>query len=241
MPSDDHKPPDSHTSAPYNIMSTFGERLRTARLDKGLKQAEVAEKLGCAATSLTNWESGKIQPSLDVLSRLCEIYEIEPLSLLGREYEYGDLVDIANKPVQERAYEEQIALNFSEPILRKLIDVEAQRKAAAKVEATAAFLHETNLLDRFDAEMGREDIDAVMEDYDRFGGADADILFAFHALTERNKTAFLSMLAGMISDRESLQDFHEIEKAQAFTLERLIKQRQAIRDMNPILRSSKYN
>ena len=57
-------------------MATFGEKLKAARLNKGLKQSEVAEKLDCAPTSLTNWENDKVQPSLDVLSKLCEVYEI---------------------------------------------------------------------------------------------------------------------------------------------------------------------
>ena len=54
----------------------FGENLRQARSRKNMKQTEVAELLGCAPTSLTNWENGKVQPSLDVLSRICAIYEI---------------------------------------------------------------------------------------------------------------------------------------------------------------------
>lgn len=47
-------------------MSTIFENLRNARNRKGLKQSEVAEKLGCAATSLTNLESGKVMPSLEI-------------------------------------------------------------------------------------------------------------------------------------------------------------------------------
>ena len=91
-------------------------------------------------------------------------------------------------------------------------------------------------MDLFGGKMGEPDVEDIMEDYDRFGGVDADILFAFHALTEVSKAAFLSMLAGMISDRESMQDFHEIEKAQAFTFEKLIKQCQTIRNMNLSIR-----
>lgn len=79
-------------------MKTFGDKLKDARTAKGLKQSEVAEKLDCAPTSLTNWENGKVQPSLDVLSRICEVYEISPLSLLTREYSYNDIVTISEKP-----------------------------------------------------------------------------------------------------------------------------------------------
>ena len=211
-------------------MATFGEKLKNARLNKSMKQAEVAEILNCAPTSLTNGESGKVQPSLDVLSKLCEVYEIAPLSLLDRKYEYSDIVAIASKPVPARTYEEQIALNFSESILDKLLMVEAQRKETARIEATAAFLRETDLLNRFGGSMNKAEIEAVKADYDENGGADADILFAFHALTADNKAAFLSMLSGLLSDIDGLQAFNDrIEKAQAFTLDRLAQQRRAIK------------
>ena len=210
-------------------MATFGEKLKNARLNKGMKQSEVAEILNCAPTSLTNWENGKVQPSLDVLSKLCEVYEIAPLSLLDREYEYSDIAAIAGKPVLARTYEEQIALNFSEPILDRLLAVEQQRKETTRIEATAAFLQDTDLLNRFGGSMNKAEIEAVKADYDENGGADADILFAFHALTADNKAAFLSMLSGLLSDSDSLQAYTNIDKAQAFTLDRLAQQRKVIK------------
>ena len=210
-------------------MATFGEKLKSARMNKGMKQSEVAEISNCAPTSLTNWENGKVQPSLDVLSKLCEVYEISPLSLLDREYEYSDIVAIASKPVPARSYEEQIALNFAEPILNRLIAVEEQRKATAEIEATAAFLRDTDLLNRFGGSIDKAEIEAVKADYDANGGADADILFAFHALTVDNKAAFLSMLSGLLSCGDSLQAVKGMDKAQAFTLERLAGQRNIIK------------
>ena len=208
----------------------FGENLRQARSRKNMKQTEVAELLGCAPTSLTNWENGKVQPSLDVLSRICAIYEISPLSLLEKEYSFVELAAISGKPVHERSYEEQIALNFGAPTLNRLLSVEAQRKETARIEATAAFLRETDLLNRFGGSMNKAEIEAVKADYDENGGADADILFAFHALTADNKAAFLSMLSGLLSDIDGLQAFNDrIEKAQAFTLDRLAQQRRAIK------------
>ena len=107
--------------------NNFGERLRDARIKKGLKQKEVADVLDCAATSLTNWEKGTIQPPLEKLAGLCEVLEISALDLLDRRYTYNDILAIAQKPYRERSYEEQVALNFSGPILAKATDKEARR------------------------------------------------------------------------------------------------------------------
>lgn len=211
-------------------MKTFGDKLKDARTAKGLKQSEVAEKLNCAPTSLTNWENGKVQPSLDVLSRICEVYEISPLSLLAREYSYNDIVAISEKPVPERDYEEQIALNFSHGILEKLIAVEAQRQETARIEATAAFLRQTDLLNRFGGSLNKEQIETIKEEYKSGGNADGDILFAFHALTDENKRAFLSMLSGLLMQSDNVQRFNEkMDAAAAYTLAALEKERNALK------------
>lgn len=203
-------------------MKTFGDKLREARTNKGLKQSEVAEQLNCAPTSLTNWENGKVQPSLDVLSRLCAVYEISPLSLLDREYSYSDIVAISEKAVPERTYEEQIALNFSHSILDRLLIVEAQRQETRRIEETASFIQETELLQRFGGSLNQAQIEQVKADYDTYSKQDSDILFAFHALTGANKRAVLSMLSGLLSDSGNVQAFNDkMGNAVDFTLERL--------------------
>lgn len=211
-------------------MGTFVENLKNARINKGLKQSEVAEKLDCAPTSLTNWENGKVAPSLEVLSKLCEIYEISPLSLLDKEYKYNDIYAISQKPVSKRTYEEQIALNFSEPILSRLLIKDAQQKETQRIEETAAFLQNTNLHLRFGV-LTKNEIEAVKADYDKFGNADADILFAFHALNQENKLAFLSMLIGLLIDSDNVQRFNEkMDTAMAFTIEKIKEQRTTIKE-----------
>jgi len=203
-------------------MKTFADKLRDARNALGLKQSEVAQQLDCAPTSLTNWENGKVQPSLDVLSRICGIYGITPLSLLDREYSYNDIVEIAGKPVPERTYEEQIALNFSEPMLARLLLTEQQRLETKCAAETAAFLQSTDLVNRFGGSMNQEQIKTVQDEYKDNGNADADILFAFHALNESSKKAFLSMLAGMLMQNCNIRNFGEnTEKATKYTLDRL--------------------
>lgn len=188
-------------------MKTIGEKLRDARTAKNLKQSEVAAQIGCAATSLTNWENGRVNPSLDVLSKLCAIYGIEPLSLPDRVYSFTDLVGISRKPVSDRSYEETIALNFSEPVLSRLLTVEAARVSTEKANETHAFLQGTLLLDRLGGTASQKEIDAVHEEYKANGAADSDILFAFHMLSMQNKAAFLAMLSGLVMADDCLQPF----------------------------------
>lgn len=189
-------------------MKTFGEKLKEARTIKNMKQADVAKELDCAPTSLTNWENGKINPSLDVLSRLCGIYEISPLTLLDREYSYSDIADITKKSVSERSYEEQVALNFSYDILAKLLLVDAQKEETARIEATASFLHDTGIMDKFGM-LNKAEVERIKDEYDKNKGAESDILFAYHILTRENKKAFISMLSGLIASKENVQQIND--------------------------------
>lgn len=157
--------------------------------------------------SLTNWENGRVNPSLDVLSKLCAIYGIEPLSLQDRVYSFADLVGISRKPVSDRSYEETIALNFSEPVLSRILTVEAARISTEKANETHAFLKDTLLLDCLGGTASQNEINAVHEEYKTNGEADSDILFAFHMLSIQNKTAFLAMLSGLVMADDCLQPF----------------------------------
>lgn len=50
--------------------------IAAARVNKGLKQGEVAETLGVAVSTLRNWEKGKTFPSAALFTKLCELYGV---------------------------------------------------------------------------------------------------------------------------------------------------------------------
>ena len=50
--------------------------LKAARVNTGLTQAEVAEKLKISTGTLKNWESGKTFPKQPQIEALCELYGV---------------------------------------------------------------------------------------------------------------------------------------------------------------------
>lgn len=54
----------------------FQITLAAARVNKGIKQAEVAKMLGIMPQTLRNWEKGKTFPKASQLTKLCEIYGV---------------------------------------------------------------------------------------------------------------------------------------------------------------------
>ena len=61
-----------------------GARIKAMRKKIGLTQAEVAQKLGIASQSVTNYESGKTDPSIRNLISLAAVLGVSTDYLLGR-------------------------------------------------------------------------------------------------------------------------------------------------------------
>jgi transcriptional regulator with XRE-family HTH domain len=65
-------------------ISTFPERLTTARKLRGLKQMELSHKTGLKQAAISQFETGRRMPSLHNLGRLADALEINADYLLGR-------------------------------------------------------------------------------------------------------------------------------------------------------------
>ena len=52
-------------------------QLHFKRKQKGLNQKELADLVGCSDKSISNFESLKTVPSLDLLKKICKVLEIE--------------------------------------------------------------------------------------------------------------------------------------------------------------------
>lgn len=56
---------------------TFGEKLKIARTNAGLKQAELAKQLNTTGNTISNWEHNVSKPDLDTLSYICGILNVK--------------------------------------------------------------------------------------------------------------------------------------------------------------------
>lgn len=61
----------------------FSERLQDARQKAGLKQSDLARKVGVASTTVANYEQGRSDPQIPMLIRLSQVLNISADSLLG--------------------------------------------------------------------------------------------------------------------------------------------------------------
>lgn len=63
--------------------NVIGTRIKELRIDAGLSQRELGEKLGFCNQSVSFWESGRREPSLDIVLQLAEFFGTSPNYLLG--------------------------------------------------------------------------------------------------------------------------------------------------------------
>lgn len=65
------------------MASSFGEKLKSARISKKLTQKELALKVGAKHNSISDWENNKNKPDPDTIELLCGVLDISPNYLLG--------------------------------------------------------------------------------------------------------------------------------------------------------------
>lgn len=61
----------------------FDERIKELRLSLGLNQIQFGRKLFITKQCVSNWENGNIQPSIDMLIKICNVFHVSADYLLG--------------------------------------------------------------------------------------------------------------------------------------------------------------
>lgn len=64
-------------------MKGLSERMRALRKEKQMSQAELAVLLNTTNDTVSLWELGKRDPSVEDLKKLCEIFNVSSDYLLG--------------------------------------------------------------------------------------------------------------------------------------------------------------
>lgn len=64
-------------------MKSLSERIRALRKERKMSQAELAALLNTTNDTVSLWELGKRDPSVEDLKKLCEIFNVSSDYLLG--------------------------------------------------------------------------------------------------------------------------------------------------------------
>lgn len=65
--------------------NVFGQKLKSLRLEYGLSQRELGDKLDYCNQTVSFWETGQREPDLDALVKIAAFFEVSVDFLLGNE------------------------------------------------------------------------------------------------------------------------------------------------------------
>lgn len=83
-----------------NISSLVAKNIATLRVEKKYTQKELAEKIGLAKTSITNYETGTREPSFEILQNIANALEVDIQTFFKEKVDASDFLipfPISNK------------------------------------------------------------------------------------------------------------------------------------------------
>ena len=110
----------------------IGERIRNARKKKQITQERLAERIGIKRATLSKYETGIIQPSLDMLFKLSDTLEVQLSEILpfGEFSNAGYVADLFS-PYDS---EEEDFLFYRMKEYLSMLTIEGQRTALERVK-----------------------------------------------------------------------------------------------------------
>lgn len=133
---------------------TLGERIRSARIDSGLTQKQVADACGMADSAIRKYESGKITPKLETLRRISNAINADIVYLISgqttEEVQRGIIIDAdmelrtilenLQTKSENKSFDEQVAWRNTVAHVLKLLDgfnATGWKKAIERLEELA--------------------------------------------------------------------------------------------------------
>ncbi|MFS9014171.1 helix-turn-helix transcriptional regulator [Streptococcus salivarius] len=95
------------------------DNIKKARLDAGLTQLEVAEKLGVAQAQYARWENGGRNPRKGTVEKLAEIFGTSYEILKGRDDGLEDIVNLLREYELTEEEKKEIIIILKQFLMKK--------------------------------------------------------------------------------------------------------------------------
>ena len=80
----------------------LNEQIKKLRTAKGISQVQLAKHLGVTKQSISNWENDNIQPSIEMLIKLAEHFNVSTDYMLGLSNK--KVIDVTNLTDEQIAH-----------------------------------------------------------------------------------------------------------------------------------------
>lgn len=112
----------------------FNDVLRQLRTDSGMSQEELAKRLGLAKSTISMYESGSREPSLEILEAIADTFNVD-MNTLTDSKKSSELSDELQEYLEELKNRKEMRMLFSlakgatkEDVMQAVRIIEALRK-----------------------------------------------------------------------------------------------------------------
>ena len=88
----------------------FGDRVKELRTNQGWTQQELGNRLDVSKQSVSNWENGNIMPSIELLLRMSNLFQVSTDYLLDNNSSLT--IDITDLDSEQRAMVQRMISYF---------------------------------------------------------------------------------------------------------------------------------
>ena len=146
-----------------NMISSFSERLKELRAEKGIRSEDAAEVFGVSRATLSAYEMGKSVPDLNVLNKMADFYEVSTDYICGRTNVKKSLqADTSSVKLSQSDVDKISELSDSETVGLSLLINSAQFKKMVK--ALAVCYISAFYLDYYNERESKRSIPAVKKE-----------------------------------------------------------------------------
>ena len=84
------------------MLHTLNENIKRMRIARGMNQVEFARLVGVTKQCVSNWENDNVIPSIEMLVKIADVFNVKTDLLLGREAE--ELIDVSGLTDEQRGH-----------------------------------------------------------------------------------------------------------------------------------------
>lgn len=75
----------------------IGRNIKFWREISGLKQSDLAQKLGVSDKTVSSWENDRTQPKIEVIEQICRVLRIPKAEIIGKDYDVEDTYEMTKE------------------------------------------------------------------------------------------------------------------------------------------------
>ena len=94
------------------MLYSLNENIKRMRMSRGMNQVEFAKLVGVTKQCVSNWENDNVIPSIEMLVKIADVFNVRTDLLLGRDQE--ELIDVSGLTEVQRGHIALIIKDFEE-------------------------------------------------------------------------------------------------------------------------------